>query len=90
MHLFDHASVADERTHQAAAFHDVFEIAADMHSLQLGEGLPYIGWLLGWASVGLSLASLVLASRQVLRVSTGRAVVICSIALGAPLALFWL
>lgn len=54
-------------------------------ALLLGYALPWIGWLFGWSAVGLALTSFMLATRQVLRVSTGKAVAICVIALGLPL-----
>jgi hypothetical protein len=60
-------------------------------SLLLFAGLPILGGLFAWAAVGLSLASLVVATREVLEVETGRAVGICGVALGVPLVvLIWL
>ncbi len=56
-------------------------------ALLIGYGLPWIGTAFGWAAVGLCLASNVLATRQVLEVSTQRAFTICAIALGTPLLL---
>jgi hypothetical protein len=52
---------------------------------------PVIGPLFAWAGVLLSLASLVVATREVLATDTTRALVICVIALGLPVtALFGL
>ncbi|MFQ5515212.1 MAG: hypothetical protein ACE5FG_12375 [Myxococcota bacterium] len=55
--------------------------------LLIGAGLPWIGILFSWASVGLSLASGVLAIRQVLGVSTERALTIYAVSLGIPILL---
>ena len=59
-------------------------------ALLLGYSLPFVGWIFGWGALGFCLTSLVLASRQVLQVSSQRALAICSIALGIPLILLWL
>ncbi len=58
-------------------------------ALLLGYDLPFVGPLFGWAGVGLSLASLVVATRSVLDCSSARALGICAIALGLPLPVFW-
>ena len=58
-------------------------------ALLLGYSLPFVGWLFGWAALGFCLTSLVLASRQVLQVSSQRALAICVLALGIPLLLLW-
>lgn len=59
-------------------------------ALFIGSALPWIGFLFGWAAVLLCLVSNVLATREVLQVSTERAAGICALALGAPLLLLWL
>lgn len=60
-------------------------------ALLVGSSLPVIGPLFAWAGVLLSLASLVVATREVLATDTTRALVICVIALGLPVtALFGL
>jgi hypothetical protein len=59
-------------------------------ALLVGYGLPVIGPLFAWAGVLLSLASLVIATREVLTIDTTRALAVCVIALGVPAtALFW-
>lgn len=59
-------------------------------ALLLGAGLPLIGPLLLVAAPLLSLASMVVAARQVLGVSSVRAAAICTLALGGPfLLLAW-
>ena len=58
-------------------------------ALLIGYSLPFIGWLFGWSALGFCLASLVLASRQVLQVSTRQALAICASALGTPLLVLW-
>jgi hypothetical protein len=55
--------------------------------LQLGSGLPLIGGLLQWAGLLLWSASIVLATRQVLALSTGPAAAVCAVALAIPLIL---
>ncbi len=60
-------------------------------SLLLFASLPILGGLFAWAAVGLLLASLVVATREVLEIDTNRAVMICGVALGVPLVvLIWL
>jgi len=60
-------------------------------ALLVGSSIPLIGPLFAWAGVLLSLASLVVATREVLATDTTRALVICVIALGLPVtALFGL
>ena len=56
----------------------------------IGSGLPLIGGLFGWAAVGLALASGVLATRQALGTSTGKAVTIYAVSLGTPILLLLL
>jgi hypothetical protein len=58
--------------------------------LLIGSGLPYLGGLFSWGAVLLYLASLVLATRQVLQTTTGRAILISAIALGFPLLILLL
>ncbi len=58
-------------------------------ALLIGYSLPFVGWIFGWSALGLCLASLVLASRAVLQVSTRKALAICASALGFPLLLLW-
>ena len=53
-------------------------------ALLVGYSLPLVGPLFAWAGVGLSLASLVIATREVLETGTARALGICVIALGLP------
>ncbi len=60
-------------------------------ALLVGYSLPLIGPLFAWAGVLLSLASLVIATREVLETDGPRAFAICVVALGLPVtALFWL
>jgi len=60
-------------------------------ALLVGYSLPLVGPLFAWAGVLLSLASLVIATREVLETDSPRAFAICVIALGLPVtALFWL
>jgi Yip1-like protein len=54
-------------------------------ALLLLSSLPVLGSVFAWAAVGLALASLVLATREVLEIETARALLICSVALGVPL-----
>jgi hypothetical protein len=54
-------------------------------ALLVGASLPYLGRLLLWGGLLLYLGSLLLATRQVLRIPTGRAALVCAIALGFPL-----
>ncbi len=58
-------------------------------ALLIGYNLPYIGWIFGWSALGFCLASLVLASRQVLQVTSRQALAICAGALGIPVLLVW-
>ncbi len=57
--------------------------------LFLGYELPFIGPLFGLAAVGLCLGSNVLAVREVLGISTERAIAICAAALCIPLVALW-
>ena len=60
-------------------------------ALLVGYSLPLVGPLFAWAGVLLSLASLVIAAREVLATDSPRAFAICVLALGLPVtALFWL
>jgi len=60
-------------------------------ALLVGYSLPLVGPLFAWTGVLLSLASLVIVTREVLATDTARAFAICTIALGLPVtALFWL
>jgi Yip1 domain len=60
-------------------------------ALLLFSGLPILGPFFAWAAVLLSLASLVVATSEVLDTDSGRAVLICAVALGVPLlVLLWL
>ena len=54
-------------------------------ALLVGYSLPLVGPLFAWAGVLLSLASLVIATREVLATDTARAFAICVLALGLPL-----
>lgn len=56
----------------------------------IGDSLPLIGVLFGWVAVAATCFSLVLATRQVVGVSTQRAAAICAVSLGAPLVLLWI
>jgi len=59
--------------------------------LLLFASLPALGTWFAWAAVGLALASLVLATRQVFETDTSRALLVCCVALGVPLlALLWI
>ena len=58
--------------------------------LLLFASLPILGGIFAWADVLLSLASLVIATREVLETDTIRATAICGVALGVPiLVLLW-
>jgi hypothetical protein len=57
------------------------------NALQIGSGLPFIGWLFQWAALVLWGASMVLATRQVLALTTGQAAAVCAAALAVPLLL---
>ena len=57
--------------------------------LFLGYELPFIGPLFGLAALSLCLFSNVLATREVLHISTERAIGICAVALGLPLVVLW-
>lgn len=60
-------------------------------ALLLFASLPLLGGIFAWAAVLLSLASLVVATREVLEIDTTRALWICGVALGVPLlVLLWL
>jgi hypothetical protein len=60
-------------------------------ALLLFASLPILGGLFAWSAVLLSLASLVVATREVLETDTSRALLICGVALGIPLvALLWI
>ncbi|MFI5317140.1 MAG: hypothetical protein ACHQ6T_15675 [Myxococcota bacterium] len=60
-------------------------------ALLLFAGAPAVGWLFAWAALGLSLASLVVATREVLEIDSGRAALVCAVALGVPIAvLLWI
>jgi hypothetical protein len=60
-------------------------------ALLVGYSLPLVGPLFAWAGVLLSLASLMIATREVLSTDGPRAFAICLVALGLPLgAFFWL
>ncbi|HXZ83897.1 MAG TPA: hypothetical protein VEI82_00270 [Myxococcota bacterium] len=59
--------------------------------LMLFASLPLLGPLFAWAALGLVLASLVVAAREVLETDTARALLVCAVALGVPLlALLWM
>jgi hypothetical protein len=53
--------------------------------LMLFASLPLLGALFAWGAVALSLASLVVATRQVFETDTPKASLVCGIALGVPL-----
>ena len=55
--------------------------------LLIGGGLPFLGVLISWASLGLCGASLVMATQQVFRATAQRALGICVVALGTPVVL---
>lgn len=60
-------------------------------ALLLFASLPILGGIFAWAAVLLALASLVVATREVLETTTARAFSICGVALGVPiLVLLWL
>lgn len=54
-------------------------------ALELLSSLPVLGGIFAWAAVILVLASLVVATREVLETDTARAALICAVALGVPL-----
>jgi hypothetical protein len=54
-------------------------------ALTLLSSLPILGVLFEWAAVLLVLASFVVATRELLDTDTGRALLICAVALGVPL-----
>jgi hypothetical protein len=56
-------------------------------ALGIGASLPGIGVLLEWGAIGLWAAALVQATRQVLRIPTERALLVCGLALLTPLLL---
>ena len=80
---FERRSVDDTRLLRCLGFAYVW------NALQLGSSLPFLGPLFLWAALLLWLGSMVLATRQVLEVSTQRAATICAIALGTPVLLLW-
>ncbi len=57
------------------------------YGLLIGANLPWIGFLFSWAAVGLCVASGVLATRQVLKTTTERALTIYVVSLGIPILL---
>lgn len=57
------------------------------NGLGIGSSLPVVGPLFEWAALGLWAVALFQAARQVLRVTTGRAIVMCAVALGLPLGI---
>jgi len=60
-------------------------------ALLLFSSLPILGGIFAWAAVLLALVSLVVATSQVLDIDSGRALMICGVALGVPLVvLLWL
>jgi hypothetical protein len=60
-------------------------------ALLLFAGLPILGTVFAWAAVGLTLASFVVSTREVLEIDTSRALMICGVALGVPvIVLLWL
>ena len=60
-------------------------------ALLLFASLPILGPLFAWAGVLLALASLVVATREVLETDTFRALSICGVALGVPIVvLLWI
>lgn len=54
------------------------------NALQVGSSLPFLGPILRWGALALWAASMVLAARQVLHLSTGRALAVCAAALALP------
>jgi hypothetical protein len=59
-------------------------------ALLIGGNLPFLGFLFNWAAAGLCLVSAVMATRQVLEISTERAFAICVISFATPLLLLLL
>jgi hypothetical protein len=59
--------------------------ACAWNALAIGASLPFVGPLLEWGGPLLWAASLVLATRQVFRLSTGWAGAVCAAGLGVPL-----
>jgi hypothetical protein len=60
-------------------------------ALLLFASLPVLGSFFAWAALVLALASLVIATREVIDTDTSRAALICAVALGVPLiVLVWL
>ena len=59
-------------------------------ALQIGAGLPWIGWIFAWASIAMELVALFQATRHSMDVGTKRAAAICALAFGLPAMLMWL
>ncbi len=59
-------------------------------ALAIGGSLPLVGGVIEWAALLLWAASVVQAARQVLEVSTERAVAVCAVALGLPVLIGFL
>jgi hypothetical protein len=53
-------------------------------ALQVCDSLPFVGGLIAWAGTVLFVVSLVLATREVFDISTGRASLICVLAFLVP------
>ncbi len=59
-------------------------------ALLIGSGLPWIGFLFGWAAVAGAFTSVVLATRTVTKNTTGHALAVCAASLGGPMLILWL
>ena len=59
-------------------------------ALLIASGLPWIGFLFGWAAVAGAFTSIVLATRAATRNTTGHALGVCTAAIGGPMLILWL